>query len=47
MTKYTTFVSVINNKKIHMILSTIKNFEHLAGDFPAEMFGCVCIFMKL
>lgn len=30
-----------------MILLVSKNFEQLAGDFPAEVFGCVCIFMKL
>lgn len=30
-----------------MILSSIKNFEQLAGDFPAEVFGCIMYFYEI
>jgi hypothetical protein len=30
-----------------MILSVSKNFEHLAGDIPAEMSGCYMCFYEI
>lgn len=47
MTKYTTFVSVINNRKMHMKLLVSKNFERSAGDFPVDCTGCYMYFYEI
>lgn len=46
MTKYTTFVAILNIK-IHMTLSIAKYFDHLAGELPAKVSGCNMYFYEI